>query len=158
MTPTSRAGTSSSRGFTLIELIAVVFILSLLMVSVYPAFSRLGKGAMNAEAKRTASVLRFLNDTAVAKKETIALNFHFSTNTITWESSEGRRSETLEFLTHIDTPSTGIVKDGEITFFFGPLGPGDDLEVGLGDGERGVSVKINRISGKVKIYGEGAER
>lgn len=151
MTQTSKAGAPADRGFTLLELIAVVFVISLLLATVYPSFSRLGKGALIAEAKRTASVLRALNDTAVSKKETIELKFDFNKGALSWTSSKKERSETLRFLTHIKTPSTGAVSEGEVSFIFGPLGPADDLLVGLGAEGRAVTVTINRISGKVKI-------
>ena len=63
------------RGFTLLELTIVIFIIALLAAIVFPSFSGLSKRQLSSDARRIASLLQYLSDSAMAAKEIYSLDF-----------------------------------------------------------------------------------
>jgi prepilin-type N-terminal cleavage/methylation domain-containing protein len=148
---TSRTGTFSDSGFTLLELIVVLFILSIVMAIVLPSLAGFGEDRLKSEAKEIASVLTYLNDSAASRKETFALKFDLDKNLITWKSPEGEKTKRFDDLTAVTAQSVGTVSHGEAIFFFGPLGIGENLSVHVGRGDKNTTVTLNHLSGRVKI-------
>jgi general secretion pathway protein H len=144
---------NNNSGFTLLELIVVIFIISLLAAIVLPSFYQSGDSALKSQARKTASLLRYLNDGSIASKEAYTLEFDFTGGKMKWKGPDGEKSETLERITSVELPSKGEVKEGQILVFFGPLGIGETLTVHFRDGDYHMDVTLNRISGRVKITG-----
>ncbi len=138
-------------GFTLFELIVVIFILSIVVGLVMPSFYGLVEGGLKSDAGKMASILRRLNDDAVARKETIPLKINLDSRTLMWTASEGERKERLESLFSVNTTSTGNVTEGEVTLFFGPLGLQDSTVVTLKKNNEEMFVSFNPLSGRVKV-------
>lgn len=69
--PTSTAGTStSSRGFTLIELCAVIFLIGLFSALLVPRLDRFGRGELDTAAKRLRGTIKYLfNEAALTGRE-----------------------------------------------------------------------------------------
>jgi len=139
------------RGFTLLELIVVIFIISLIAAVIFPSFSGLGENRLKSEAKKTASLLRYLNDSAIFTKETYSLKFDLQEGLISWKGPDGEKTEKIKSLAGIRLPSKGEVKEGEATVFFGPLGIQENIEVFLRDKDEGMRVTLNPVSGRVKM-------
>ena len=146
-----RAG---QNGFTLLELIVVIFIVSLLAAAVFPSFSGLGEKRLKSEAKKTASLLRYLNDSAIYTKETYPLKFDIREGLLSWKGPEGEKSEKLSTLSGVSLTSAGEVKEGQVIVFFGPSGVQENLGIFLRDKEEGLKVTLNPVSGRVKITAE----
>jgi type II secretion system protein H len=142
---------NSHRGFTLLELIVVLFLVSLVMAIVLPSFAGIGDNKLKSEARKMASVLRYLNDSAVSRKETLFIKFDLDKNNVTWKSPEGERSETFEDMTGVTTQSSGIVSRGELIVFFEPLGISENLSILMSRGKKDMTITLNHLSGKVKI-------
>lgn len=140
------------RGFTLLELLVAIFIISLFAAIVFPSFSDLGEDRLRAEARKVAALLRYLNDNAVATKEQYSLEFDFRNSSLTWKGPEGEKSEQFRTLAWLSLPSRGKVHDGQVTVFFGPLGAPEPLEVSLLDHDHQMRVVFNPLSGRAKIY------
>ena len=140
-----------SSGFTLLELLVVIFILSLIIALVMPSFYGIGEGKLKLEAGKIASLLRYLNDTAISRKETFFLTLNLDTKTAKWEIPEGKYTEKFESLLSLSTTSSKNVSNGEITLFFSPLGLQENLIVTLKDKEQEMSVSFNPLSGRAKI-------
>jgi len=138
-------------GFTLLELVLVVFILSLIIGLVMPSFYGFGEGRLKSEAGKMASILRYLNDSAIARKETFPLRFNLDNRTLKWDTPEGEKTERLDSLYNLSTTSTGSLSNGEVTLFFGPLGLQESLMITLRDSDKEMSVSFNPLSGRVKI-------
>jgi prepilin-type N-terminal cleavage/methylation domain-containing protein len=136
-------------GFTLIELLVVIFILSLTMVIAFPAF-QVTERKTKSEARKVASLLRHLSDSSATRKETLPLKFDLDENTITW-SDGGKRESQLEHLFGVELQTRGLIKEGELTVFFSPVGLGEHMWVYLGHGEDSFTVTFNPVSGRVKI-------
>jgi general secretion pathway protein H len=142
---------SVTDGFTLIELIVVLFLISLTAALVFPSFSNLGERRIASDANKIASLLRYLNDTAIYTKETYSLKFDLRDDAISWEGPDGEKHEDIKSLSSLYLPSKGQIKEGEVTIFFGPLGTAENIEVRLKDKEKDMTVSFSPISGRAKI-------
>jgi len=149
--PISRTGTCNSRGFTLLELIVVLFVISLVAAIVLPSFAGFGESKLKSEAREIASVLRYMNDSAVSRKETFAMRFDLDKNVISWKGPEGEKTRSFDDITGVTTQSIGTVSKGEVTFFFEPLGVRENLSVHVGRGDKNMIITLNHLSGRVKI-------
>jgi general secretion pathway protein H len=139
------------RGFTLLELIIVIFIISLLAGIVFPSFRGLSKRQLSSDARRIASLLQYLSDSAMASKETYSVDFDLQKSSISWKGPEGDKTESLKTLAGVDLQSKGMIREGLVTVFFGPAGIMEYIEVLLKDDEKGMKVTFNPISGRAKI-------
>jgi general secretion pathway protein H len=138
-------------GFTLLELIVVIFIISLTAALVFPSFYGLGEKKISAEAGKIASLIRYLNDTAIYTKETYSLTFDLSDRSMAWKGPDGERHEDVKSLYSLALPSKGKLREGKATIFFGPLGAAENIEVHLKDKEKDMTVTFSPISGRAKI-------
>ena len=151
-TPISRTG--KCKGLSFLELIAVIFIISLVAALVFPVFD--GPGGMSergsaSDAKRVASILRYLNDLAISTKEPLHITFDLNNDSISWRSAEGTKSEIFRSLSAVQLPSKGTVSAGQIILFFTPLGAGEDVSVYLRNPNTELKVSLNHLTGRVKI-------
>ena len=149
MTRTSIAGICSSRGLTLLELVVVLFIISLFFALAVPNF--LSRHDAKPEVLKMASLLRVLNDSSVAMKKNFNITFDLDTGLVSWTGPEGKRSEKFKDLTGVRTPSRGEVKDGTLQVFFGPTGAQENIEVSMEGGAKSWQVRLNALSGRVRV-------
>lgn len=141
----------SRRGFTLLELIVVLFIISLLAGLVFPSFHESGGRQLASDARRIASLLQYLNDSAVAAKETYSVDLDFQADSVSWKGPEGDKSERLKTLAGVDLQSKGMIETGQVKVIFSPLGISEYLEILLRDEEKEMKVTLNPVSGRAKI-------
>lgn len=149
----SRVGRCSS-GFTLIELIVVIFIFSLVLAVSLPSLTGLGEDKIQSDAKRLASVVRYLNDSAVATKENLSLKVEFKDKVIRYEGLDGPKSERFDSIAGIELQSKGMVSEGEVIIFFGPSGPSESFQFHLRSDTQSMIVAFNGLSGRVKVIRE----
>jgi prepilin-type N-terminal cleavage/methylation domain-containing protein len=147
----SRAGISSKLGFTLLELVVVLFVISLVTALVLPSFIGFGETRLKSEAREMASILRYMNDSAISRKETFSMRFDLNEGRVYWKGPDGDRSGRFADMTGITTQSTGKVSEGEITLFFEPLGIQENLSVHMGSDDKEMEITLNHLSGRVKI-------
>ena len=152
--PISRTGTSSKRGFTLLEIVVVLFIVSLVMAIVLPSFAGFGESKLKSESKEIASILRYMNDSAVSRKETFLIRFDLDKNMVTWQGPDGEKTKKFDDMTGVTTQSNGMVSKGELIVSFEPFGIQENLSVHMRRGKKGVVITLNHLSGKVKIKDE----
>ncbi len=148
---TSRAGIFNRRGFTILELVVVLFVVSIIAAIVLPSFAGFGEGKLKSEAREIASVLRYLNDSAASRKESFPLKFDLDKNLLSWKGPDGERTQKFDDMTGVTTQSLGTVSRGELTFLFEPLGVRENLNVHIGKGDKNMTVALNHLSGRVKI-------
>lgn len=146
-----RAGICNSKGFTLFELTVVIFIISLVLALSLPFFTGIGEGRIKSDAKRVASIIRYLNDSAISAKDTFQIRFNFKDRALTYTTPEGEKSEGFNSLSGIELQSGGMVSEGEVIVFFTPAGSSESFIVHLGDDASRMTVELNNMSGKVKI-------
>jgi general secretion pathway protein H len=160
-TPISRAGICNKKmkirhkGFTLLELIVALFLISLIAAAVLPSFAGFGERKIKSEAREVASILRFVHDSAISRKETYWVTFDLDGNLIKWKSPEGEKTKKFENLTSLTIQSAGTVSRGEITVFIEPLGLRENLSVHVGTGDENMTITLNHLSGQVRISDKG---
>jgi type II secretion system protein H len=148
------AGVSKKNGYTLIELTIVLFILALVLAMALPSFSGFGEKRLKTDARKIASLLRYINDSAISTKETHLLKFDLDRGGISWKDSEGEKQEVVKTLAALETQSKGEVKEGQIILSFGAMGMQENISVHLRDAEEEMTVIFNAISGRAKIRAE----
>ena len=149
----SRTGTSNKRGFALLELIVVLFVVSLIMAIVLPSFAGFGESRLRFEARHMASILRYMNDSAASRKETFPMQFDLDNNVVFWKGPDGEKKRKFNDITGVFMQSKGMVSKGELTVFFEPLGVQENLSVHLRRENRDMTITLNQLSGRVKIKG-----
>jgi len=139
------------KGFTLLELLVVIFLVSLLMAIVFPSLYGSEGMRLKSDAKRIASVLRYLNDSSIATKDPCSLTFDFGENTISWKGPDAEKTEKFRTLASVELPSKGNVSEGQVIVSFGPLGIQENLVVHLRQSGETMMVVFNQLSGRAAI-------
>jgi general secretion pathway protein H len=138
-------------GFTLLELIVVLFIVSLVAAIVLPSFAGFGETKLKSEAREMASILRYMNDSAASRKETFLMRFDLDKNMVYWKGPDGEKTRRFDDITGVTTQSTGMVSKGEITLFFEPLGIQENIGVHMSRRDKDMTITLHHLSGRVKI-------
>ncbi|MBI5639752.1 MAG: prepilin-type N-terminal cleavage/methylation domain-containing protein [Nitrospirae bacterium] len=145
---------SLQKGFTLLELIVVISIISLFVALAFPAFYGLEERGLKSDARKTASLLRYLHENAIASKKTFSLQIDLSEHALSWNGPEGNKNEELSSLADIYLQSKGNVKEGQVIVFFGSSGIQEPIEVRLRAKDKTMTVSFSPISGRAKIKDE----
>ncbi len=141
----------SPKGFTLLELLLVLCLASLLMALVFPSLYGAEGMRLKSDAKRIASVLRYLNDSSIATKDSYSLTFDLRENTISWKGPDVEKTEEFKSLSSVELPSKGNVSEGQVAVSFGPLGIQESLRVHLRQSGETMVVAFNQLSGRAAI-------
>jgi prepilin-type N-terminal cleavage/methylation domain-containing protein len=147
---TRRESYPADRGFTLLELLVVLFVLSLVFALVLPNFA-IKEGRIKNDARKIASILRYMNETAALKKQTLQMKFDLDERVLSWEAQDGRKTQEVQGLRAVEIHSRGMVKEGELIVFFGPQGLDEHLWVYLRHDDKEMTVAFNPISGRARI-------
>ena len=163
--PTSRAGTSSSKAFTLIELVVVLFIVALLASLVIPRIGRfLSHGDTNKAIRQMRAMVRYLSGMSIATKNSYRLYYDLKEGTC-WvgrPNAEGEIIKEQEMLTRplhlpygvrfkdLSTPR-GVQNEGVAYTEFFPTGWVEDTLIHL-EGDSVVTVRLLPLTGEVKVY------
>jgi general secretion pathway protein H len=145
---------SSSKAFTLIELVIVIFIIALTTALIMPSFWDTGEKALKSEAKRISSTLRYVYDEAVGKKQAYIFKINLDKSSWGFESERESRSFQMEkdvMFKDVIIPSHGEISDGEVTMEFGPLGPEEPITVHLIKNQKEYTITFNHLNGRAKI-------
>ena len=141
--------------FTLIELIIVIFIISLTTALIAPNLWDNGETALRSEAKRIANTLRYIYDEAAGKKRTFTLKVNINEGSWGFESEKESRGFKLKediVFRDIMIPSLGMITAGEAVLPFGPLGPEEPITLHLLKNELEYTITFNHLNGRVKVY------
>ncbi|MBI4826896.1 MAG: type II secretion system protein [Nitrospirae bacterium] len=141
-------------GFTLLELIVVIFIISLATALIMPSFIQSPESALKSEAKHISSTMRYVYDQAMGRKE--AYLFRINPEDSSWGfegSSEKKVFKAKEDVKFKDVliPSAGELTTKEVTVKFGPLGPEEPIVLHLISSDTEYTVIFNNLNGKSKI-------
>jgi prepilin-type N-terminal cleavage/methylation domain-containing protein len=146
-----RACIFSFSGFTLLELIIVMFIVSMMLAITFPSFSALQERKIKADAGRVASLLRYLNDSAISTKESRVMQVNIRQGILHIRGPEGEKKEKIESLSGITLLSKGRISDGEASLSFSPTGAGENFTIHLTEKAASMDVAFNALSGRVKV-------
>ena len=155
-----------SHGFTLLELLVVVAILSLTAALVFPLLPSTEAGALRSSARGVAAMLRYLGEQAVTTKTTYRLHLEPGGTGLTVmkrlaSGDEVPPTDTLLVkpvlvsgvtISDVETGRLGRVTSGEVMIDVGPGGLADLLAIHLqGKGGENYTVTAYPASGKVKV-------
>lgn len=138
-------------GFTLLEMVVVIFVLSIVVAVSLPSFISMGESKILSEAKRLASILRYLGDSAISTRENFHLKVDLGEKVVEYNSPDGERSERFDDIIGVELQSRGLISLGEVTVFFGPTGASENLQFHMRDGRLNITVSLNAMSGRVRI-------
>ena len=144
-----------SSAFTLIELVIVIFIISLTTALVLPNFWDKGGSALKSDAKRIANTLRYIYDEAAGKKLTYTLKININDSSWGFESEKESRSYKAKediIFKDIIIPSLGRITTGEAILPFGPLGPEEPITMHILKNELEYTIIFNHLNGRAKVY------
>ncbi|MCX7793125.1 MAG: prepilin-type N-terminal cleavage/methylation domain-containing protein [Thermodesulfovibrionales bacterium] len=144
----SQTGTFN-KGFTLIEIITVIFILSIAIAIVLPSINV--ERSITYEVKRFAALLRYMLDEAATKKEVLHLTIEIPEKRVIYEIAEGRKEESFNYFTAVRSSSRGDIRDSILTLFFYPTGVKENFIFTFQNRKEKYEVNINPISRRVKI-------
>lgn len=141
--------------FTLIELIIVIFIISLTTALVMPNLWDAGERAVKAEAQHIGNTLRYVYDEAIGKKIPFLIKIDLDRDAWKFESESESRNFTMKdnvMFRDVIVPSLGEVSSGEVTLAFGPMGSEEPVIIHLVKNEAEFTVTFNHISGRAKVH------
>ncbi|MDL1970492.1 MAG: type II secretion system GspH family protein [Candidatus Desulfofervidaceae bacterium] len=140
-----------SKGFSLLELIVVLVILTFALSILSPLFSKSETLDLKAEVQRMVSIIRYLDDNATAHKQVYRLKFNFSQKLVQWEKPEGWKTHKFKYLQDVNLFSRGTINKGEVIIFFEPTGNTEAMKIHFGSQEQELTVFWQPVSGRVKI-------
>lgn len=161
---------SSRKGFTLLELSLVLFIIGLLVMVLVPRFGGLERARLDTSAKRLAALVRYLHGEAAFRGRTYRIQYDLdqqrygvqvlapSQATKTFVADESSLSQTVQLPTNVTfadirVPSIGRVRGGQVFTHFYPQGYTDPTVVHLRDQQsRTITVIIPPITGEAAVY------
>ena len=146
---------SSLTGFTLIELIVVIFIISLATALIMPSFWGTDKTALKTEARHISSALRYIYGEAAGKKQTYLFNINLDDKTWGFKSEKESRNFKMQGdmeIKDVVIPSHGEISRGEVIIEFGPMGPAEPVTLHLKKGESEYTIIFNQLNGRAKIF------
>jgi len=148
-----KAKTSSA--FTLIELVIVIFIISLTTALIMPNLWDTEKRAVKSEAKRVGNTMRYIYDEAAGKKRDYLIKINLDDGSWGYESETVSRVFKMNgdvMFRDVVVPSLGEVSLGEIALKFGPTGPEEPVILHLMKDEVEYTVMFNHMNGRAKVY------
>jgi prepilin-type N-terminal cleavage/methylation domain-containing protein len=143
------------KGFTLLELLVVIFIISISTAIIMPSIWRTREDMVKNEVRHLSTTLRYVHDMAVSSKETFVFRFNLDNDIYAFKIRGEARTHKIHIndgLQDVIIPSIGKVSEGEVIVDFGPLGPDEPITVHIGDKEVEYTIFFNNLTGRTRIY------
>jgi len=145
---------SSRMGFTLIELIVVIFLISITTTLIIPTVWQTEKDILKTEANRISSILRYIHDEAISKKQVYLFKINFDKKIWGFEGNTISRHFEIKStpgIKDIMLLSRGEVSFGEVVIRFGPMGTEEPITLHLQNGKTNYTIMFNHLTGRTKI-------
>lgn len=142
------------RAVTLIELLIVIFIISLVLASILPTFSGFGSNDVTDDARLVASVIRYLDDTSRNTREQLTMVLDLDEKTVSYPGDTENVLKKIGSLYSVKLTSDEEKKSGMIQIDFPPSGLSERLRVMLSGDSEFMTVLYNPYSGRVIIEKE----
>ncbi|MBE9527697.1 MAG: prepilin-type N-terminal cleavage/methylation domain-containing protein [Proteobacteria bacterium] len=174
--PSSETTMACRRGFTLIELIVVMVIISLALAIVLPRLTSVTSANLKSDAVKLSALVRYLHEAAESKKLTYRLSFDLDRGTVGVERSQVGRSpvdrskEAVKYVPEPESalrgfalasgvefvdllaPGTGRVESGTVQILLSPAGSMPfTVHLGAGEDDRVLTLGFNPYNGKIVI-------
>lgn len=140
-----------NKAFTLIEMLLVVFILSLLMAAVIPALSGFNIRGVKDDARLVASIIRYLQETSQNRKMALTMIVNLDKKIITYEKDAKVEIRKIDGLHSVKLTSMEEKVEGEVKVFFPATGFIERLAIKLNNKSGYMEIVYNPFSGRVII-------
>jgi len=164
--PTSRAGTSTETGFTLIELAVVILLIGLFSALVVPMLTGVGQDELKTTARRLAGTTKYLYNEAALSGRPYRLLFDLDAGTyggrrleedgelvaVTGSGSDRSLPEGVRFR-DIVVAGRGRSSSGQTWTAIQPVGWVDETLIHLAAGdERVLTLHLQPLTGSTEVY------
>ncbi|MFQ5587109.1 MAG: Tfp pilus assembly protein FimT/FimU [Thermodesulfobacteriota bacterium] len=153
------------RGFTIVEILAVLAIIGVIAAVVFPRLSFLEGHYLRSDARRVSGLVHYVSETASIKKLYYRLLFDIEGGTITIESSVNgtdyaevpdadlRRLRLRDGIEIEDLllPRIGRINEGAIAVHFSPYGFAEPFTLHMKGGGNLLTLSFNPYNGKVRV-------
>ena len=143
------------RGFTLLELLVVLFIITSVTFIAFPSF---WSAAVRDDKVTIAASLKNLRDEAVSTKKEVFFTVDFKGRQFRFTGSKGEAKEKPRIIDMKDDetwevfiPSRGTIKEGEIIIAFTPTVQEEFIALYLTKNGKETTILLNNLSGEVEI-------
>ena len=163
----SRVGPCSDSGFTLLELIVIIVILGSVLLVAMPRIPMPGAFSFASEVRRTATLLRYIEDVSGYTKDYYRVSFYLDDEVITVERSgdgenfappgdpslAGIELSLDTELMDIVLQEHGVVDEGSVSLVFNPTFGAVPFKLHLRDsgGDDVLTLTYSPYSGRVKV-------
>jgi len=160
---TSRGG---KNGFTLVEIVVVMVLISLFMVLSIPLFSNIGTSSLGTSARRLSGTIKYLYNESVISGREYRLVYDLDRGTYRAQILEtsgelvdapdqGRQAAlkgTVRFR-DLQLPGRGKFSMGEVTTRIHPSGWVEETIIHLGDGDSEVlTLRVMSLTGTTEVF------
>ena len=163
--PTLRAGISTDKGFTLIELTLVIALLGLLLGLVIPKLPAIGENRLDATARRIAGTVRHLYNEAALSGLEHRLAFNLDRNslggrrlerdgeltTVTGSGRDHSLSSSVDIV-DVSIPGRNRISSGEVFSRIFPVGWMEETVIHLKSDSRTLTLHLQPLTGTTDIY------
>lgn len=139
------------RGFTLLEVILVVFLITIVTAAVLPSFSNLFSRDISADSRTVASIIRLLIDDSGSTGTALPMVIDLDEKRIHYVKEGTEAIKDVDSLYAVETASDGLKENGKVKLEFLPSGFSEYMKVRLFDGDRDMDVIYNPYTGRVTV-------
>ncbi len=154
-------------GFTLVELVVVIVILSITALLVYPKLTATGESGLRSSARSLSAAIRYVEDRAVSAKSSYRMKINLGDSNIQIlkvmaDGDEQPADDVIPgrpliaegiSISDVILPRLGKVTEGEARIDFGPLGLGSMATIHLcSRNGRYYTVQAYPRSGRVRVF------
>jgi prepilin-type N-terminal cleavage/methylation domain-containing protein len=143
----------NAKGFTFLELMLVMFILSLFCAIVFPKFNNFLASSALSQAGKMADLLVYVNDKALMSKNEFVLTVDLEKKTIGFKDSGRDKSMAFSRLSKVIL-LTGEVSSGIASIAVSQWGIQQPLKIYFVDNKDCLAVEFNPISAKAVVMKE----
>lgn len=141
-------------GFTLLELVIVIFIISLITALIMPSFLDSPDKALRSEARHISNTMRYVYDEATVRKETYLFSIYPENGS--WGFKGDKEAKTFKIrgdvkFKDVFIPSIGEFTRKEVRISFGPLGPDEPIVLHLTNNGKDFTIIFNNLNGRSRI-------
>ncbi len=164
--PTSPIITLNNRGFTLVELSIVLFIIALTASLTMPLLGNVGNGNLHSTSRRLAGTIKYFYNEAVLEKKIYRLTFDLDHAAYwverqnadgEWSALSGRMGGRKKLhgsvrMTRIYINGRGSFTSGQVSMKIYPAGWLDEMTLYLRDGKYKQTLRISALTGTTEFY------
>jgi len=164
--PISPIITSNKRGFTLVELAVVIFILALTASLTMPLLGNVGDAGLHSAGRRLAGTIKYLYNEAVLEKKIYRLTFDLDHAVYRaerqdaggeWSALPGRMGGEKKMpgsvvIKQISINGRGSFTSGQVSMQIYPAGWLDEMLLYLQDGKYEQTLRVSALTGTTEFY------